>query len=112
MKIKCKMKPASTIIKERGLQKGGPIELLIAQEAQRYCEPYAPKDLGNLIKTSKATPGQLTYTVPYARRWYYTPAHFQGAPMRGCYWFERMKSGGGTQRILKTVAAQCGGKTK
>lgn len=31
------------------------------------------------------------YWTLYGRKWYYMPAHFQGAPERGNYWFERMK---------------------
>lgn len=111
MSVKVKMKSTDEILSKRGLQENGPIELLMAQEAQRLCEPYAPKDLGTLIKTSRAEPGHLIYTAPYARRWHYEPANFQGAPTRGNYWFDRMKAGGGAKQILETVAEQCGGKT-
>lgn len=42
----------------------------------------------------------MRYATPYARRWYYRPANFTGAPMRGNYWFERMKQNGGKDAIL------------
>lgn len=60
------------------------------------CAPKIPKDSNALIESgninTKVGSGELTYRTPYARRWYYRPAHFQGAPERGNYWFERMKA--------------------
>lgn len=54
-----------------------------------------PKDTGALkqsgITHTQIGTGQVKYRTVYARRWYYRPAHFDQAPMRGNYWFERMK---------------------
>ncbi len=70
----------------------------------RLSAPKVPKDTGALIESgninTKIGSGQLEYRTPYARRWYYMPAHFQGAPERGNYWFERMKQQH-KQQILK-----------
>ena len=67
----------------------------IDTECLRLSAPKVPKDTGALIESSnintKIGSGQLEYRTPYARRWYYMPANFQGAPERGNYWFERMK---------------------
>ena len=61
----------------------------------RYDRPYVPKDRGKLIESGDlhtvVGSGEVVYKTPYARKWYYTPANFQGAPMRGMKWFERMK---------------------
>lgn len=68
----------------------------VDSEALRMCTPYVPKDTGELIRSgireTKPGSGEVVYRTPYARRWYYTPANFQGAPMRGNYWFARMKA--------------------
>lgn len=44
------------------------------------------------------------------KKWYYTPANFTGAPMRGTYWFERMKQNGGKKAILKGAIRESGAK--
>lgn len=84
-----------TILKKRGLEDKGKVQQFIDTECLRLCEPKVPKDSNTLIASGNANTkigsGQLEYRTPYARRWYYMPAHFQGAPERGNYWFERMK---------------------
>lgn len=87
----------------------------VDSEVLRRCTPYVPKDTGELIRSgireTKLGSGRVVYRTPYARRWYYHPARFQGAPMRGNYWFERMKSAHG-QSILRGVAKITGGDVK
>lgn len=67
----------------------------IDTECLRLCEPFVPKDTGTLIQSgtinTQIGSGKVIYLTPYARRWYYRSASFQEAPMRGNYWFERMK---------------------
>jgi len=62
----------------------------------RLCANKAPKDSNKLIESgninTKVGSGKLMYWTLYGRKWYYMPAHFQGAPERGNYWFERMKA--------------------
>lgn len=88
----------------------------IDSEVLRRCDPYAPKDTGELIRSgireTKLGSGRVRYRTPYARRWYYEPARFQGAPKRGNYWFERMKQNGGTKAILQGAARLTGGEAK
>lgn len=83
------------ILEKRGLEDKGKVQQFIDTECLRLCEPKVPKDSNTLIASGNANTkigsGQLEYRTPYARRWYYMPAHFQGAPERGNYWFERMK---------------------
>lgn len=89
------------IIARRGLEKGGRVQQYIDSEVLRLCEPFVPKDIaaasqgGNLIQSGITNTiigsGEVKYNTPYARRWYYMPARFQGAPQRGNYWFERFK---------------------
>jgi hypothetical protein len=66
-------------------------------EVLRYNSPYVPFDTGMLNKSglihTVVGSGELVYKTPYARRLYYNPQYnFQGAPMRGAYFFERMKA--------------------
>lgn len=66
------------------------------------CQPMVPKADNILIESgmlcTQIGSGEVKYRTPYARRWYYMPAKFQGgsgngisAVGRGNYWFERMK---------------------
>lgn len=79
----------------------------IDSECLRLCDPMVPKDTGNLKQSgllhTRIGTGQIVYRTVYARRWYYMPATFQEAPMRGNYWFERMKQQYRNQ-ILKGAA--------
>ena len=83
------------VLKKRHLEQGGKVQQFIDTECLRLSAPKVPKDTGALIESAnintKIGSGKLEYRTPYARRWYYMPAHFQGAPERGNYWFERMK---------------------
>lgn len=80
----------------------------VDSEVLRRCTPYVPKDTGELIRSglreTQIGSGKVIYRTPYARRWYYTPAHFKGAPVRGNYWFARMLAGGGAQAIQRGAA--------
>ena len=84
------------IIKTRGMEDGGRVQQFIDSECLKLCEPFVPKDAGNLIESgiihTKIGSGEVRYSTPYARRWYYMPAAFQEAPERGNYWFDRMKA--------------------
>src|SRR5574344_2124997 len=67
----------------------------IDSECLKLCDLKIQKDTGILkqsgIMNTNIGEGEIVYRTPYARRWYYMPAQFQGAPQRGNYWFERMK---------------------
>lgn len=68
----------------------------IDSEVLRLCSPLVPfrngaLELSGTIHT-KVGSGEVVYKTPYARRWYYEPANFNGAPTRGNRWFERMKA--------------------
>lgn len=107
-----------SILKAHGLEEGGKVQKAIDNQVLKGCEPYVPYDMGGRDYGKNTVPGALIksgtlhtalgsgvvkYSTPYARRWYYEPADFQGAPMRGNYWFERYKQGGGIDEIKKLV---------
>ena len=83
------------ILRNRGLEDGGQVQKFIDSECLRLTAPKIPKDTGALIESGTINTvigsGEVIYNTPYARRWYYMPAQFQGAPERGNYFFERMK---------------------
>ena len=88
----------------------------VDSEVLRRCAPYVPMDTGELIRSgtreTRLGSGRVIYRTPYARRWYYRPANFHGAPKRGNYWFERMKAAGGAKAILRGAAKIMGGDAK
>ena len=83
------------ILRNRGLEDRGQVQKFIDSECLRLTAPKIPKDTGALIESGTINTvigsGEVIYNTPYARRWYYMPAQFQGAPERGNYFFERMK---------------------
>ena len=101
-------------IEKRGLGGSGIAQKYVDSEALRLCTPMVPKDTGELIRSgireTKIGSGKVVYHTPYSRRWYYEPAKFQGAPMRGNYWFDRMKNNGGKASILAGLAKLAGAK--
>ncbi len=101
-------------LEKRGLLENGAAQRYVDSEALRLCTPYVPMDTGELIRSgvreTKIGSGKIVYHTPYSRRWYYEPAKFQGAPMRGNYWFDRMKNNGGKASILRGLARLAGAK--
>ena len=101
-------------IEKRGLEAQGRVQQYIDSEVLRLCDPYVPMDRGILKQSgtqhTKIGSGRVVYKTPYARRMYYNPQYnFQGAPMRGAYWFERMKANH-KDEILKGAAEVAGAR--
>lgn len=70
-----------------------PAQRFVDSECIRLMDPYTPFDKGTLksVPNIQSGGGQIVQQTPYAKRWYYEKANFQGAPRRGYRWFERMK---------------------
>lgn len=101
-------------IERRGLEAQGRVQQFIDSEVLRLCDPYVPMDRGILKQSgtqhTRIGSGRVVYKTPYARRMYYNPQYnFQGAPMRGAYWFERMKANH-KDEILKGAAEVAGAR--
>ncbi len=66
-------------------------------EVLRLCDPYIPLRTGVLIKSgilgTEVGSGTVRWIAPYARRQYYSPRKpgSMTGPLRGPFWFERMK---------------------
>lgn len=97
------------ILHSKGLNEGGRVQKYVDSEVLRLSVPYLPFQQGEL-KASGETgtiigSGEACYNTPKARYLYYgkvmagrapkrvTAANlkYHGGPMRGAFWFERMK---------------------
>lgn len=87
------------ILKELGMEKGGPVQTAIDQAVVNYAKPYWAWDTGNLANSATGIgTGNITYTADYAWELYYgvredgTPInyHHDKNPMAGPYPIERM----------------------
>lgn len=69
----------------------------VDSEVLRYCEPYTPLRTGMLVKSGSLGTfigsGEVAWIAPYARVQYYLKNRrpSQTGPLRGSYWFKRMK---------------------
>lgn len=82
---------------------------IIDSEVLRLSEPYVPFDTGTLVRSGQINTiigsGEIRYKTPYARKLYYSPSiSFRGAPMKGAFWFERMKKAHKNQIFKKAGA--------
>ena len=84
------------VVRVHGMDEGGRVQQFIDTQCLQLCQPMIPKDTGALINSgiqnTRIGSGEVRWSTPYARRWYYMPASFQEAPQRGNYWFDRMKA--------------------
>ena len=89
----------------------------VDSEVLRYSEPFIPLLTGTLIKTgilgTDIGSGTVSWIAPYARYQYYRgrrPGTQQAGPLRGRYWFERMKAVRGETIIRGAKKLAGGGK--
>lgn len=91
------------ILKDRGLNDNGSVQRFIDSTVLSLSAPLVPFENNILIESAiyhtQIGSGKVIYNTPYARRWYYMPARFEGGSGsgtttigRGNYWFERMKA--------------------
>ena len=93
------------ILASRGLGPSKKVQKYLASEVKRLSDPYTPKQQGDLQKAKIASDGsEIVYPGPYAHYQYYgeamegrppkhytgKPLTYNGAPMRGKRWTERM----------------------
>lgn len=79
----------------------------VDSETLRLSEPFTPLLTGTLIKTgilgTDVGSGTVKWIAPYARSQYYKgrrPGESKTGPLRGRFWFERMKEFHGTKIII------------
>lgn len=88
----------------------------VDSEVLRLSAPLIPLRTATLMKSGQlgTVPGSglVRWIVPYARKQYYDTAESRPYdPLRGAYWFERMKAIHGTQ-IVNGAKRMAGGGTK
>lgn len=101
-------------------------QMFVDSEVLRLSSPYIPFQSGMLEKSgilgTTVGSGEVIWNAPYARYLYYGKVmvgrapkkltdknlKFHGAPMRGAFWFERMKKDKG-KSILDGAAKIAGG---
>lgn len=118
MTVVLKMFDSKIILEQRGLGIGGPVQKMVDQMVLDLCNPYTPKQVGNLIDSgilgTEPGNGEVIWNSPYARYLYYgklmvtesgscwarfdEKKHltnklltFNEAPKRGAFWAKRMK---------------------
>lgn len=89
-------------------------QMFIDSEVLRLCEPYIPLRTSMLIKSgilgTDVGSGTVSWIAPYAKAQYYSPRKpgSMTGPLRGPYWFERMKTVHG-QRLVAQARPIAGG---
>ena len=121
MKVQFNVKDKETLLRNHGLQEGGPVQKLVDNETMRYTGDYMPRrQAGELehmmVMATVIGSGQIDIPGPYAHYLhegilYVSPTTgsawakkneikvptdqeltYAGAPMRGKKWFDRMKA--------------------
>ena len=100
------------ILEKRGLEDGGRVQQIIDSEVLRRCDPYVPKDTGQLIDSgiiaTDIGSGEVEYETPYAAEQYYNK-NLEHKGKRTHHFFEVVKAAQ-KDDILKTAAEAAGGK--
>lgn len=81
----------------------------VASEVKRLCDPYVPKDTGDLKNTAQVLTDGVLYDQPYAAKQYEKNSGWQTP--RGPHWDKRMMADKGDQ-LVKAIDAFCKGKSK
>lgn len=95
------------LVKTLGTEEKGRVQQFVTNEVLNLSDGYIPFDEagkyenpGRLKDSGHIEDGtDVVWQAPYARRWYYEDANFQGAPQRGNYWVPRMLQNGGLKQI-------------
>lgn len=126
------LNPTTDILQRRGIEAGGAVQKFIDSEVVRLSAPYIPatNDQPRFLANHSADKnipgsGEVIYDAPYARYQYYGKVmvgpppktitdrdlQYHGGPLRGSFWFERMKADH-RDEILNGAARLAGGDAK
>lgn len=88
----------------------------VDSEVLRLCDKYIPMRTGMLIKSgilgTEIGSGTVEWIAPYAKRQYYQgreAGSSQTGPLRGAFWFQRMKEEHGKTIIARAKRIATGG---
>lgn len=90
-----------------GIEERGRVQSFVTDSVLNLAGPYVPNDLAEKFENPHRLQDSghiendtdVVWIAPYVRRWYYRDANFQGAPMRGKNWVDRMLQNGGLTEI-------------
>lgn len=101
--VKVNLDSVNSILAKRGLEPGGKAQRFMTSEIYRLSMPYTPFDNNVLSTNVTIDANSITYNSLYARYQYYGKVmagnprkvtdkdiKYQGSPMRGAKWTERM----------------------
>ena len=126
MNIKVDFIPTQAMMKKRGLDPAGKVQMYLDSEVLRMSDPYVPFLTGNLKRSGQLGTvigsGLVQYNAIYAHEQYYHNAGRgkQGLTkknshnvhcIRGKLWFERMKADH-LQDLIEKVAEKAGGRRR
>ena len=114
--VKLDLSGLDSILQDRGLAPGGEVQQYIDQTVLNLSRPYVPFDTGMLSDSGDLSTvigsGEVVYETPYAKAMYYGEGlNFQGAPMRGAHWVERMWADR-SEEIIEGAAKVAGGRAE
>jgi hypothetical protein len=112
--VRFTMAPISRVLKKRGLDPGGKVQVFVAWEVARRNDKYIPLRSGTLKNTVavKRDGTQVIYPAPYAEKQYEeTPDTRSYDPHRGGHWHERMMAAE-RKDIIKGAAKLAGGRSE
>lgn len=95
--MRFKMDSVTELQRTRKIEPYGPVQEYIDNAVMRKTDKYVPLDTGDLKNSAslntKLGSGEVVYATPYARRLYYSQGYtFDQGPLKGAFWFERMKA--------------------
>ena len=111
MRMRISMKSSVELLRERGIGRGHPVQLYIAQSAIRRMRKYTPQDTKTMAGSAKVASGgtEIHQYTPYAQI-QYKNTHFRHRGIETHHWFEAMKRNGGTEKILRAACKRAGAR--
>ena len=111
MRMRISMKSSVELLRERGIGRGHPVQLYIAQSAIRRMRKYTPQDTQVLADVPYAAKGgtMIRQYTPYERI-QYEGKHFRHRGIQTHSWFDAMKKNGGVNAILREARIRSGAR--
>ena len=109
--MRISMKSSVELLRERGIGRGHPVQLYIAQSAIRRMRKYTPQDTQVLADVPYAAKGgtMIRQYTPYARI-QYENTRFRHRGIQTHSWFDAMKKNGGVNAILREARRRAGAR--
>lgn len=109
--MRISMKGSLQLLQERGIGRGHPVQMYIAQSAIRRMRKYTPQDTKTMAGSAQAANGgaEIHQYTPYARI-QYENTRFRHRGIQTHHWFDAMKKNGGVNAILREARRRAGAR--